>query len=133
MRGPLRYVRDWRGNAAVEFALIVPFFFAMMFALLYTGLLVYAYVGLHYATEDAARCYAVNTQTCNNDAPTTVIYAGHRFKGPVSATFTANTNGNCHQTNNVPDGHQVTGSGSFTMNVVVHSFTVPLSTTACFP
>ncbi|RJF70208.1 pilus assembly protein [Rhodopseudomonas palustris] len=49
------FCRDGRGSAAIEFALVAPPFFALLFAILETGLVFLAGQVLDNATEDAAR------------------------------------------------------------------------------
>jgi Flp pilus assembly protein TadG len=47
--------RDRRGSAAVEFALVAPIFFALLFAILETGLVFFASQTLETATQDVSR------------------------------------------------------------------------------
>jgi Flp pilus assembly protein TadG len=50
-----RFRRNSRGSAAVEFALVAPIFFALLFAILETALMFLAGQVLETATESAAR------------------------------------------------------------------------------
>ena len=50
-----RFRRNRRGSAAVEFALIAPVFFALLFAIIETGLLFFAGQVLETGTQDSAR------------------------------------------------------------------------------
>lgn len=50
-----RFRRDRRGSAAVEFALVAPMFFALLFALLETGLVFFAGQLLETGVQDGAR------------------------------------------------------------------------------
>ncbi len=50
-----RFRRNRRGSAAVEFALVAPMFFALLFAILETGLMFFANQALESATQNAAR------------------------------------------------------------------------------
>ncbi len=50
-----RFRHNRRGSAAVEFALIAPVFFALLFAIIETGLLFFAGQVLETGTQDSAR------------------------------------------------------------------------------
>jgi Flp pilus assembly protein TadG len=50
-----RFGRNRRGSAAVEFALVAPVFFALLFAILETGILFFADQYLESITQQAAR------------------------------------------------------------------------------
>jgi len=135
MAAPNTFFRGERGSAAAEFALVAPMFFALAFAVINMSAMLFAYADLHWATQDAARCYAVRTTVCS-DNTTTQTYAGNRYVGPgIGASFTAGTAGQCHKsgTTGLYDGHTVAGSGNYTINVVVTSVSVPLASAACFP
>lgn len=127
------FVRSDRGASASEFALVAPMFFALVFGVINLAILMFAYADLHAVTEDAARCYAVNTSVCTN-ATTTQTYAANHYIGPgVSQSFTAVQTGVCHKTNGTADGHKVTGTGSYTFNAILFQYPIALSATACFP
>jgi Flp pilus assembly protein TadG len=50
-----RFGRNRRGSAAVEFALVAPVFFALLFAILETGIIFFANQYLQTITQDGAR------------------------------------------------------------------------------
>jgi Flp pilus assembly protein TadG len=50
-----RFRRNRRGSAAVEFALVAPVFFALLFAILETAIMFFASQVLETVTQDAAR------------------------------------------------------------------------------
>jgi Flp pilus assembly protein TadG len=50
-----RFRRNRRGSAAVEFALVAPLFFAMLFAILETGIMFFAGQLLEHGTAESAR------------------------------------------------------------------------------
>lgn len=50
-----RFRRNRDGSAAVEFALVAPLFFALLFAIIETGLVFFASQTLETATQDVAR------------------------------------------------------------------------------
>jgi Flp pilus assembly protein TadG len=51
----VRFRRNRRGSAAVEFALVAPVFFALLFAILETALMFFATQVLETMTQDSAR------------------------------------------------------------------------------
>jgi Flp pilus assembly protein TadG len=55
-----RFRRDRRGSAAVEFAFVAPLFFAMLFAIMETGLMFFAAQVLETGTQDSARLMLTN-------------------------------------------------------------------------
>jgi Flp pilus assembly protein TadG len=50
-----RFRRNRRGSAAVEFALVAPVFFALLFAIIETGIVFFASQVLETVTQDSAR------------------------------------------------------------------------------
>src|SRR3954449_1957513 len=50
-----RFRRNRRGSAAVEFALVAPIFFALLFAIIETAMVFFAGQVLETATQDTAR------------------------------------------------------------------------------
>ncbi len=54
-RGIPRFRRDRSGSAAIEFALVAPIFFALLFAILETALVFFASQTLETATQDVGR------------------------------------------------------------------------------
>jgi Flp pilus assembly protein TadG len=50
-----RFRRDRRGSLAVEFALVVPVFFALLFAIIETAMVFFAGQVLETMTQDSAR------------------------------------------------------------------------------
>jgi len=55
-----RFRRHRRGSSAVEFALVAPMFFAMMFAMLETALMFFGQQMLEIGTQDTARLLFTN-------------------------------------------------------------------------
>ena len=120
-----RWLRDRRGAAAVEFAMVLPAFLSLMVGGVYTAQLLYASSSLRYAAEAAARCASINTTTCTGNA-STQTYALGKYMGPAypAPTFVSSS---------AACGHNVTGSMTFVLNAGITSFNVPLSASACFP
>jgi Flp pilus assembly protein TadG len=118
------------GTTAVEFALVLPAFLALLLGIMYGTLAIYTEASLQYAAEGAARCYSAETSKYSSatncvSATTTQSYAKTLYLGPGSPTFTASTP-SC--------GHQVNAT---LKNVVPGTYVAPLnvtlSATACFP
>jgi Flp pilus assembly protein TadG len=116
--------RDQRGTTAVEFAIIAPVLILLLIGTIAVCLALYLVGSLHFAVEDGARCASVKTTICA-DAATTVAYTQSRYLGPnVSPTFTYAA---------AACGNSVTGSITYTMDVGLRQFVIPISATACFP
>jgi Flp pilus assembly protein TadG len=119
-----RILRDGRGSAAVEFAIVGPVFLAMTVGMIYTCLMLFSMGSLQYAVEEGARCASVKTLVCTS-ATATQTYAASVYYGPFTAPTFTSTNATC--------GHQVSGSTTFSFNIVVSTLSVPLTATSCFP
>lgn len=113
---------DRSGSSAVEFALIMPAFVALLVGGFYLALLGFALSNMHNAAESAARCASVKTTICKNST-TTAAYAASRMRS-AGATFTS-SNATC--------GHRVSGTMTYRLSAGITSFNVPLSVSACFP
>ncbi|HEY2750075.1 TadE/TadG family type IV pilus assembly protein [Phenylobacterium sp.] len=112
------------GASAVEFALVMPAFIAMLAGAIWAGQLAFASNSMHYAVEAGARCAAVNAVTCP-DATTTLAYTRSHYSGPqISPVFTYGATG-C--------GHTVSASATFNLNIVPGIKSVPLTAAACYP
>jgi Flp pilus assembly protein TadG len=63
-----RFRRNRRGSTVVEFALVAPVFFALLFAIIETGLMFFANQVLETVTQDSARTiFTGQTQTAGYD------------------------------------------------------------------
>jgi Flp pilus assembly protein TadG len=116
--------RDQRGTTAVEFAIVAPALILFLIGTMAVCLALFLVGSLHFAVEDGARCASVKTTICS-DGPTTVAYTQSRYLGPnVSPIFTYAA---------AACGNSVTGSITYTMDVGLKQFVIPISATACFP
>jgi Flp pilus assembly protein TadG len=120
---PTRLIACGRGNAAVEFAMLLPALATLIVGGIYVGLLMYSISGLHTAVEQAARCYSVSATQCN-DSSAVQTYAQNQYYGISTPSFIASA-ASC--------GHQVSGSVTITFSAVLTEVTVPVSATSCFP
>ena len=137
MNLPSRLLRETRGGSATEFAVIVPVFFALVFAVIHLSFILWAETSLHWATETAARCASINsnvgtgaTGACATAGATTnatvKAYATTQYHGPnVTPVFTANTTATC--------GKLVSATATYQLNVVVTSVAVNLNAKSCYP
>lgn len=121
-----RFRRSRRGTTAVEFALVAPAFFAILFGVEEVGRLCWTRMTLQHAVELAARCAAVNQISCANAAQITT-YAASQTPGmtiPTSA-FTASSP-SC--------GYQVQASYAYTSLIPeLVPINVTLQVQSCFP
>ena len=89
--------RDQRGGAAIEFAILAPFLFALLLGIVEMGRMFYVRQALEYATEEAARYYMLNPTTASTNVTTALRSAMAGGMGPditVGYTDTARCNGN---------------------------------------
>jgi Flp pilus assembly protein TadG len=59
-----RFRRNRRGSAAVEFALVAPIFFALLFAIFETALVFFAGQALENGVQDSGRLFFTNEANC---------------------------------------------------------------------
>ena len=119
-------LRDTAGVSAVEFALLSPVFFLLMFAVIDAGQLVWTQMSLEHAVESAARCASLRSSNCATETQIQ-SYASAQAPGlglPPS-TFSYSTPG-C--------GSQVTASFRyyFLSSAFPSSYTT-LTATSCLP
>jgi Flp pilus assembly protein TadG len=150
------FFRDRNGASAVELALVLPAVAALLIGFFNGCALYWGQTALHFAVDDAARCWSVGLSCTSADTAKT--FASAHYHGPKinSLTFTATapptpTNakdlsteegqagGYCQapggsntSTTSVP-GYIVSGSGTYKFDGGILSFNVPISATACFP
>lgn len=119
-----RFAADRSGSPAVEFALVLPVFVAMLIGTMSTARLAGAVSGMNFAVAEAARCSAVNATLCGTPTATEA-YAQTRYHATgVRPTFQASNSG-C--------GHTVTANAVLKMHLAVTTLDVPVTATACFP
>jgi Flp pilus assembly protein TadG len=88
---------DERGGAILEFAILAPVLFTILFGVLEMGRMFYVRQALEYATEEAARYYMLNPTTDNTNVTTALRNTMAGGMGPsVSVAYadTASCNGN---------------------------------------
>jgi Flp pilus assembly protein TadG len=119
-----RFRAEAGGASAVEFALVLPAFVLLVMGSMSAATLGFSFASMNYAVEDAARCAAVKKAACLTPADT-AKYARAKYVGvAVSPVFTYSTAG-C--------GNTVTGTATYSLNLIPQLFNVPLSTAACHP
>ena len=117
---------DTGAASAVEFALTLPVFALMTFAIIEGGLLMWTQFALQHGVEMAARCASINTSVCGG-ASDIQRYASQQTYGlnPTSSVFAVSTPA-C--------GNQV--STSYQYQFLTSYFGVPtvtLTAQSCFP
>jgi Flp pilus assembly protein TadG len=80
---------DCRGVAAIEFAAIAPLLFTLVLGAFDVGRMFYVRQSLEYATEQAARYYAVNPNAVSSDV--TTYLQGQMVGGMGSSVLVAYT------------------------------------------
>lgn len=110
------FQRNESGATAVEMAFIAPVFLALLLGIIQAGLLVYTKASLHYAVQKHVRCLAIQTS-----CPSATTYY---FAPGTAPVFTPTKLASCQA---------LTGTVTYSFNVVVVQQEVALSSTACFP
>ena len=84
-----RLACDFRGTTAVEFALIAPVFFALVFGIIEGGLLLWTQLGLQHGAQVAARCASINPTACGTTSDVQNYAAQQAYGLAISpSTFT---------------------------------------------
>jgi Flp pilus assembly protein TadG len=123
-----RFGRNARGSAAVEFALVAPVFFALLFAIIETGVMFFASQQLETITQESARMILTGQAQ-------TASYTSSQFQNyvcsqvPVPALFTcgniyvdvesypSSTGTSCSTFSNVVIKNQIDSSSNFINNM----------------
>lgn len=116
--------RDESGATTAEFVLILPVLIILTLGVINGSFMLYAYVRLHYAAQDAARCRAVKTSICS-DANSTATYALSRLAGPLSSPSFVQSAALC--------GNTVTGTATYNFSTGLTSTPITMSARACYP
>lgn len=124
---PAKIWFDQQGASAVEFALLAPVFFLLIFGIIGFGLAFWTQIGMQHGAEMAARCASINSTLCPNGNPGAITnYAMQQTLGlslPAS-TFTYSTPA-C--------GNQVNGNYTFQFPDILNLGPLTLTAQACFP
>lgn len=94
-------LRDSRGGAAIEFAIVAPVFIGLMLGAVEFGRMFYIRQNLEYATEQAARYYSLNPSTSTSDVTSKLsgfLLGNISASTTVSYANTASCNGNANVT-----------------------------------
>ena len=126
MRGIRRYLCSDHGATASEFALVAVPFVSLVLAIIALSFVLYSNMALQNATENAARCYRVDTTDCSTPAQTT-IWANNHYYGLVPARFTPGSD-NCGS-----GSKSVYATANMPFNIGVYSTTITLQGNACYP
>jgi len=121
----MRFLRNRSGATAVEFALTVPAFFALVIGAVEVGLLCWAQLALQQGSEAAARCASVNKTLCGTTAQIQAYASAQSFGlAPAATAFTVSAQA-C--------GNRVQASYSPPFLTAFVMSGVTLSASACFP
>jgi len=112
------------GSTAVEFAIVAPFFIALLLGIFQSAMLLFSISSLHYASQNAARCASVNTIQCPDATSISAFAKSNYYAFGDSPVFSASKTA-C--------GNEVTGSLNYDFNVLIYRSTIPLASSACFP
>src|SRR5262249_36239742 len=82
---------DDSGNAAIEFAFILPAVLVFIVGLFQGGILLWTQTALHYAVQQAAHCASNNTATCGTSSQIKSYAASISGASFDSSNFTVTT------------------------------------------
>jgi|HubBroStandDraft_1064217.scaffolds.fasta_scaffold00040_52 Flp pilus assembly protein TadG len=95
---PWRLARDESGTSAVEFAIVVPTLFTLIFSLMEADFALFNFQQIQAVASDTARCMAIGSSLCSSGAATYAINMsapGHAVGGMTASMVTSNTNATC--------------------------------------
>jgi Flp pilus assembly protein TadG len=101
---------DRRGGAAIEFAILAPVLFGILFGIVEMGRMFYVRQALEYATEQAARYYMLNPTT---DSGSVTTYLKGQMAGGMGSGVTAD----------YVDTTSCNGNASVTCTTITASYT----------
>lgn len=121
-----RLRRDCRGTTALEFALLSPALFLLLYGTLEFGRMMWTQSALNFAVEEAARCASATPSVCGTSGQIASYAAAEISSNYVPSTAFSGTTAAC--------GHQVTASFAYPFIATgLFSMTPTLSASACFP
>jgi Flp pilus assembly protein TadG len=116
-------IGDRRGNALVQFALVLPPFVMLIFGIIEIGRSLWLQNALHYATEQAARCASVNPTACT--AGNIGSYAASVSGANIPASAFTLTTPSC--------GNQVDAIYRISLSIPFSPVSWNLTARSCFP
>ena len=121
-----RLANDANGTTAVEFALTVPIYIALSFAVAQFGLLMWTELGLQHAVDLSARCASIMKSVCADTSSTQKYAANQAYGLAIDPSVFAVAKNAC--------GQNVTASYAYTISIpMVPSLPVTINATSCFP
>ncbi len=118
------FLASTSGAVAAEFVLVIPVMLVMIFGSINGALMVYSYVQLHYAAGDAARCRAIKTTVCADDASTS-SYAESKLSAPLASVSFAHSTAGC--------GNTVTGTATYNFTTGLTNTPITMQAQSCYP
>ncbi len=112
------------GNAAVEFAFILPAVLGFLLGLYQGALLLWTQTALHYSVQTAAHCASINTTTCGTTSQIQSYAASASGATFDTSVFTVTTP-SC--------GKQVAASYAMSLLYPFTSSSVTLTAQSCYP
>ena len=118
--------KERRGNAALEFAFLLPVFLAMFLGIMEFGRLLWTRTTLQHAVVAAARYAAINYPSCSSSSQTQSYAAGEVFGQSVDTSAFTLTCGACGTQVNVQVGFSFVVPALFPYNIT-------LNAQSCYP
>jgi Flp pilus assembly protein TadG len=127
MKHPLRKsISENSGATAVELALTMPLFLALLMGVIQIGLALWTQFGIQYGSEAAARCASVDAASCGTSDQIATYAAGHALGLSLPKSAFSVSIPSC--------GNQVSASFVYRFNtLLLGTPSVTLSARSCFP
>lgn len=122
-------MRDCRGSALIEFAIIFPIMLLVMVGSLDVGLVMLNRMQLEFATEAAARCYAINQGPPPNNPICATAAAAAAYAAGLLPTIKVSSS----DFSVLTIGTDGCVTGNFNYVPFFLPSTIPLGTRACYP
>lgn len=117
-------ILDDGGTNAVEFALVAPVFLLLMVGFISMCLALFSMGSLQFAVEGGARCAAVQTTVCTDEAAIESYIESHYYGVSISPSYS----------HDVKDcGTYVSASFTYTLNIYTTQLSIPIEVSACHP
>ena len=121
---PVDLMTDRNGGMAIEFGLLAPVLFMLLFGIIEGGRLLWTMSALHYSVQEAARCASINTTTCGTASQIQAFAAARAGVGFSASVFSATIDG-C--------GNKITATKAMTLNIPFAHQSVTLTAQSCYP
>jgi len=128
-RAARRFLKEERGSAAVEFALVIGFVAMTVISVISGSMMFYTYANLNMAVENTARWAAIRRTVDGTDPSSAALQAqGDAYYAGLSST-PAFALASC----GAGTGKQVSATANFGFATGFKAVAIPISAVSCYP